>query len=61
MTSTVIIALVVAVTVICVLAARRMAISRARTRTGWMLSAALLGPLPLLALAALPVRNTPRA
>ena len=39
-----------ALTVLCVELARRMAVHRARSRRGWMMWAAVLGPLPLLVL-----------
>ncbi|HEX5280425.1 MAG TPA: hypothetical protein VFW28_10115 [Micropepsaceae bacterium] len=46
-----------AVTVLCVIWAGRMAGSRARSQRGWMFAAAMLGPIPLAVLAALPVRG----
>jgi len=45
-----------AVTILSVIAAARLATSRARLRRGWMLAAARLGPLPLIVLIALPRR-----
>ena len=38
--------------------ARRVALHKGRARGPWMWSAAFLGPLPLLVLAALPNRRT---
>lgn len=45
------------VTVLCVVAAGRIAGDKARSQRAWMLAAALLGPLPLPLLLALPRRN----
>jgi len=45
-----------AVTILSVIAAARLAANRARSRRGWMLAAALLGPLPLALLIVLPRR-----
>jgi len=49
------------VTIFCVIAAWNMATNRARSEWAWMLAAALLGPLPLPVLFALPPRNPERA
>lgn len=49
--------IILTVTVLCVIAAGRMAADRARSQRAWMLAAALLGPLPLPVLLALPRRN----
>ena len=51
--------IVLALTVVSVDLARRLATHKGRARGAWMWSAALLGPLPLLLLAVLPRR--PRA
>jgi hypothetical protein len=45
-----------AVTIVSVIAAARLAANRARSRRWWMLAAALLGPLPLIVLVTLPRR-----
>ena len=44
-------------TVLCVIAAGRVAGAKARSQQAWMIAAALLGPLPLPILLALPRRN----
>jgi len=48
---------VLALTVVSVELARRLALYKGRERLAWMWSAALLGPLPLLVLAVLPSRR----
>jgi hypothetical protein len=45
-----------AVTVLCVFAARALAIRKGRSRMGWMWAAALLGPIPLVILLLLPAK-----
>jgi len=47
---------ILALTVLSVDLARRIATHKGRARLAWMWSAALLGPLPLLVLAFLPSR-----
>ena len=47
---------ILAVTVLSVDLARRLATHKGRARGAWMWSAALLGPLPLVVLALLPGR-----
>ena len=46
------------VAILCVVAAFRMAISRGRRVRPWMWAAAFFGPLPLVALALMPRRQT---
>jgi hypothetical protein len=40
-------------TIACIAAAQRLATARGRSARGWMMAAALLGPLPLVPLAVL--------
>jgi hypothetical protein len=49
-----------AVTVLSVAAAQKMASGRCRSARTWMIAAVLLGPLPLIALALLRNRAMPR-